>query len=75
MLENVQYGPPDPMYDLKLSADGDLSPHKADLGVGIYRAESGQYSEFRCVHQVRCLWSRAHNFGLIATPAGKETSH
>lgn len=52
MFENVQFGPPDPMYDLKNSADADLSPGKADLGVGIYRSEQGQYSELRCVQQV-----------------------
>lgn len=53
MFETVEYGPPDPMYDLKVKADRDNSPEKADLGIGIYRNEEGKYSELECVHEVR----------------------
>lgn len=40
------------MYLLKTAADNDLSPEKADLGVGIYRNESGLYSELEAVAKV-----------------------
>jgi aspartate aminotransferase len=40
------------MYLLKTAADNDLSPEKADLGVGIYRNESGCYNELKAVAKV-----------------------
>ncbi|KAM0431521.1 hypothetical protein ACHAQK_010146 [Fusarium lateritium] len=52
MLSLFQKGPVDPMYLLKTAADNDLSPEKADLGVGIYRNESGLYSELEAVAKV-----------------------
>lgn len=52
MFESFQQGPPDPMFFLKKAADQDPSPEKTDLGVGIYRNESGHYSELQAVAQV-----------------------
>lgn len=52
MFENVQQGPPDPMFDLKKAADSDTSPEKVDLGVGIYRNEEGCYHEMNALKEV-----------------------
>lgn len=52
MFENVPPGPPDPVFTLKKLADGDLSPNKVDLGVGVYRNEQGGYHELEAVKQV-----------------------
>lgn len=49
MLESIQSGPPDPIYFLKKKADEDPSPRKVDLGVGIYRDETGKYQEFESI--------------------------
>lgn len=57
MFEDVVQGSPDPMYDLKIRADGDTSPDKVDLGVGIYRNEQGNYHELEAVKAV-CPCSR-----------------
>lgn len=40
------------MYFLKRAADQDTSPDKVDLGVGIYRNESGLYSQLGSVAKV-----------------------
>ncbi|KAM5352919.1 hypothetical protein ACJ41O_005641 [Fusarium nematophilum] len=53
MFESFRRGPVDPMFDLKKLADGDASPEKADLGVGIYRSEEGVYSELKAVKQAK----------------------
>ncbi|KAI6764965.1 hypothetical protein HG531_012064 [Fusarium graminearum] len=55
MFEFFQQGPPDPMFFLKKAADQDQSPEKTDLGVGIYRNESGHYSELQAVAQAKLL--------------------
>lgn len=52
MFENVPPGPPDPVFTLKKLADGDLSPNKVDLGVGVYRNEQGGYHELEAVKRV-----------------------
>lgn len=52
MFENVPPGPPDPIFTLKKLADGDLSPNKVDLGVGVYRNEQGGYHELEAVKRV-----------------------
>lgn len=57
MLSSFQKGPVDPMHRLKIAADKDLSPQKADLGVGIYRNESGLYSELKAVAKVPSVQS------------------
>ncbi|KAF3805667.1 hypothetical protein GCG54_00005706 [Colletotrichum gloeosporioides] len=49
MFEHIKPGPPDPMFDLKRDSDNDQSPEKVDLGVGIYRNESGLYQELEVV--------------------------
>ncbi|KAF4496120.1 2,4-dihydroxyhept-2-ene-1,7-dioic acid aldolase [Fusarium agapanthi] len=46
-------GPDDPMYFLKLAADQDKSKDKVDLSVGIYRNESGFYSQLGCVAKAK----------------------
>lgn len=52
MFENVPPGPPDPVFTLKKLADGDSSPNKVDLGVGVYRNEQGGYHELEAVKRV-----------------------
>lgn len=52
MFENVPPGPPDPIFTLKKLADGDFSPNKVDLGVGVYRNEQGGYHELEAVKRV-----------------------
>ncbi|KAF9872749.1 aspartate aminotransferase [Colletotrichum karsti] len=53
MFEHIQPGPPDPMFNLKRDADNDHSPEKVDLGVGIYRNESGSYQELEVVREAK----------------------
>lgn len=55
MFKSIERGPPDPMYDLKRSADEDVSAEKVDLGVGIYRNEEGIYQEPKCIKDVSQL--------------------
>ncbi|KAG5752512.1 hypothetical protein H9Q69_003564 [Fusarium xylarioides] len=52
MFSSFRKGPDDPMYFLKLAADQDTSKDKVDLGVGIYRNESGLYSQLGSVAKV-----------------------
>lgn len=52
MFEQVKAGPKDPMFDLKKRADGDTTPSKVDLGVGIYRSPEGLYQELDVVRRV-----------------------
>ncbi|KAL7933031.1 aspartate aminotransferase [Trichoderma chlorosporum] len=58
MLDNIAAGPPDPMYMLKKWADSDTNSQKADLGVGIYRNEAGQYHEMDCVKRAKVELSK-----------------
>ncbi|KAK7426565.1 hypothetical protein QQZ08_006895 [Neonectria magnoliae] len=51
-FNNVTKGAPDVMYHLKVQADGDTSPEKVDLGVGIYRNEQGVYNEMKVLKDV-----------------------
>lgn len=51
-FNNVTKGAPDVMYHLKVRADGDTSPVKVDLGVGIYRNEQGVYNEMKVLKDV-----------------------
>ncbi|RSM12546.1 hypothetical protein CEP52_002337 [Fusarium oligoseptatum] len=53
MFKSFQRGPVDPMFILKKKADEDVSPEKADLGVGIYRNEAGLYSELNSVKKAK----------------------
>ena len=39
------------MYHLKVTADADINPNKADLGAGIYRNEAGVYHELKAVKE------------------------
>ncbi|KAL6915149.1 hypothetical protein FSST1_012909 [Fusarium sambucinum] len=55
MFESFQQGPPDPMFFLKNAADQDSSSAKVDLGVGIYRNESGHYSELEAIAQAKLV--------------------
>jgi aspartate aminotransferase len=58
MFSSFRKGPDDPMYFLKRAADQDTSPDKVDLGVGIYRNESGLYSQLGSVAKVYTMqWS------------------
>ncbi|KAF5543325.1 aspartate aminotransferase cytoplasmic [Fusarium mexicanum] len=53
MFSSFRKGPDDPMYSLKLAADQDTSKDKVDLGVGIYRNESGFYSQLGSVAKAK----------------------
>ncbi|KAI1027774.1 hypothetical protein LB503_011833 [Fusarium chuoi] len=55
MFSSFRKGPDDPMYFLKLAADQDTSPDKVDLGVGIYRNESGVYSQLGSVAKAKTV--------------------
>ncbi|KAH7151732.1 aspartate aminotransferase [Dactylonectria estremocensis] len=52
-FKNVTKGAPDVMYHLKVRADGDTSPEKVDLGVGIYRNERGAYNEMKALKEAK----------------------
>ena len=52
MFEVIPPGPADPMFFLKKAAEEDTSPHKVDLGVGVYRDEAGTYQELNVVREV-----------------------
>ncbi|KAM0326288.1 hypothetical protein ACHAQA_006886 [Verticillium albo-atrum] len=53
VFETIQPGLPDPMDVLKRGADNDVSSAKVDVGVGIYRNESGLYQELECVSRAK----------------------
>ncbi|KAH7171685.1 pyridoxal phosphate-dependent transferase [Fusarium sp. MPI-SDFR-AT-0072] len=55
MFSSFRKGPDDPMYFLKRAADQDTSPEKVDLGVGIYRNESGLYSQLGSVAKAKTV--------------------
>ncbi|CEI70831.1 hypothetical protein FVEN_g691 [Fusarium venenatum] len=77
MFESFQQGPPDPMFFLKNVADQDSSPEKADLGVGIYRNESGHYSELEAVAQAKLVLAEnnpGHDYE-ITTGNGQFLNH
>lgn len=42
MLEHLNRLPPDPILGLMVAFRADTDPHKVDLGVGVYRDESGE---------------------------------
>jgi aspartate aminotransferase, cytoplasmic len=50
---DVPFGPPDPMFHLKKASDGDASPDKIDVGIGVYRGQSTGYHEFGAIKEVR----------------------
>ncbi|KAH8722243.1 aspartate aminotransferase [Ilyonectria robusta] len=52
-FNNVTKAAPDVMYHLKVQADGDTSPVKVDLGVGIYRNEQGVYNEMKVLKDAK----------------------
>ncbi|PLB45413.1 aspartate aminotransferase [Aspergillus steynii IBT 23096] len=52
-FDAVEAGAPDVMYGLKIAADGDQSPLKVDLGVGIYRNELGAYNEMSVLRKAK----------------------
>ena len=49
---DVPKAPVDPMYILKKRFEQDISPTKVDLGVGVYRNESGAYHELPVIRKV-----------------------
>ena len=49
---DVPPGPPDPMFYLKKASDGDTSPEKIDVGIGVYRSEKPGYHEFNAITKV-----------------------
>ncbi|KAH8195159.1 hypothetical protein TruAng_010684 [Truncatella angustata] len=53
MFKSALPGPPDPMFILKKLADGDSSPNKVDLGVGVYRNEQSGYHELEAVKRAK----------------------
>ena len=52
MFRTVTQGPVDPVFILKQEVDGDTSPEKVDLGVGVYRTPQGEYHELGAVKAV-----------------------
>ncbi|KAJ5747449.1 aspartate aminotransferase [Penicillium nucicola] len=44
-FKDIQKGPVDIMYHIKVMADADKSPKSVDLGVGVYRNQNGEYNE------------------------------
>ncbi|GKT43349.1 aspartate aminotransferase, mitochondrial [Colletotrichum spaethianum] len=66
MFSHIQPGPPDPMFTLKKKADNDTSPEKVDLGVGIYRSESGKYQELEAVRRYESTIGDAEFLHLAA---------
>ncbi|THZ48355.1 hypothetical protein D6C88_10022 [Aureobasidium pullulans] len=61
----VEAGPVDPMFHLKLQADLDTSPAKVDLGVGIYRNENGLYHEYGAIKEAKKVlsdWNPGHDY-------------
>jgi aspartate aminotransferase len=55
MFEEIEKDIPDPMFLLKQRADTVTSPRKIDLGVGIYRNETGVCHELDSIRQVRLI--------------------
>ena len=51
MFETIQPSPPDPILGLTEAFLKDPNPDKVNLGVGVYKDESGQTGVFRCVKE------------------------
>lgn len=51
MFETIQPSPPDPILGLTEAFLKDPNPNKVNLGVGVYKDESGQTGVFRCVKE------------------------
>ncbi|PLB54531.1 aspartate aminotransferase [Aspergillus steynii IBT 23096] len=49
MFEKIPLAPSDPLLELKRVADSDSSPHKVNLGIGVYQNEQGQIYEPYCI--------------------------
>ncbi|KAJ0118926.1 hypothetical protein J7T55_013182 [Diaporthe amygdali] len=78
MFENVLPGPPDPIFTLKKLADGDLSPNKVDLGVGVYRNEQGGYHELEAVKRAKRILNErnpGHDVATVQTISGTGANH
>ncbi|QGI79903.1 hypothetical protein CEK25_006632 [Fusarium fujikuroi] len=70
MFSSFRKGPDDPMYFLKRAADQDTSPDKVDLGVGIYRNESGLYGQLGSVAKAKIVLAEndpGHDSASIAS--------
>lgn len=52
LFSDVPPGPYDPMFHLKAVSDGDTSPEKIDVGIGVYRGESPGYHEFKAISKL-----------------------
>ncbi|KAK1142802.1 hypothetical protein N8T08_007236 [Aspergillus melleus] len=53
MFDNIPLAPADPLLDLKKAIDSDSSPHKVNLGIGIYQNDEGQIHEPYCIKMAK----------------------
>lgn len=70
MFETIEKLPADPILGLTAAYDEDRSPTKVDLGVGVYRDESGQTPIFAAVKRAENLWLDRESTKVYLPPPG-----
>jgi aspartate aminotransferase len=51
MFDTIESLPPDPILGVNAAFRGDESPHKIDLGIGVYRDQAGNTPVPAAVHE------------------------
>ena len=62
--------PADPILGLSAAYAADPAPHKIDLGVGVYKTETGETPILRCVHQAEIIRHTRETSKAYTAPAG-----
>ncbi len=70
MFERVQPVPPDPILGIIAAYAADANPKKIDLGIGVYRDESGETPVLDCVREAEKRFLSAQRTKSYLGPAG-----
>ncbi len=70
MFEAIQKLPPDPILGLTKAYESDANPNKIDLGVGVYKDESGATPIFKAVKEAERRWEKEETTKVYISPPG-----
>ena len=70
MLESLERVPPDPILGVSAAFAQDSSPHKIDLGVGVYKDEAGRTPVPRAVRVAELAMLEAQSTKSYLSPVG-----
>ncbi len=70
MFEAIQTLPPDPILGLTKAYESDANPNKIDLGVGVYKDESGTTPIFKAVKEAERRWEKEETTKVYISPPG-----